>query len=329
MKRFFIAAMAAAALVACNKEVDVKVETPAEDLTGHYVTKSVVLGNGKTTKATASFADEAKINDATIFVYQTNNETGKTIDYEVQYVTGNTAEFQLYFSDQTVYTYSFAVWVNMGALDEEPVAGEIVFADEKNNDLMMRGGIEDVAEADAEEIAISVKRYVGKVQIADIKLDWNFKKNALKTFELLEIYVANAAEDDSETPVAAYNVDGVYATSAMDGFLWDNMGQTVLADMGTYEQDHVFYAYDVPAVSPALGTEVVIKAQLDEEVMYYHFPIAPADNTYKSYSVTIKQAGAEDPLGELPEETIVVSTVTLNVEGWETQADGEIVFEKN
>lgn len=321
MKKYFIIAiMAFAAAAACNKVVVNEQPAVKEDLTGHYVTKTVTLGNE--TKATASFADEAKINDATVFVYQKNNETGTVIDYDVKYVTGNTVDFDLYFSDQTVYTYTFAAWVNMGELTDEPVAGDIFFADEKSDDLMMRGKTEDVAEADAEAVTVPVTRYVGKVMVADIKLDWKHKMNALKKFELIDIYVANAGDSDAATPVAAYNLDGAYVSSAMDGFLYDSMASFELADGATYDQDHVFYAYD------AASTEIVIKAELDDEVMYYHFPIAPADNTYKSYSITIKQIGAEDPLGELPEETIVVSTVTLTVEGWNNQADGEIVFEK-
>lgn len=313
--------MAAVAVVSCNKvTVNVDPQVPQKDETGRYVQKSVSLGN--LTKATASFADEAKINDATIFVYQKNNETGAVIDYERKYITGDNTTFDLYFSDQTDYTYTFAAWVNMGDIADEPVAGDILFADEKNNDLMMRGKTENVAEADAETVSISVVRYVGKVMVADIKLDWKHKMNALKTFELIDIYVANAGDSDADVPVAAYNVDGVYTSGAMDGFLYDSMCASVLADGATYDQDHVFYAYD------AATTEIVIKAELDDEVMYYHFPIAPADNTYKSYSVTIKQIGAEDPLGELPDETIVVSAVTLSVEGWSNQADGDIVFEK-
>lgn len=322
MKRIFLAAMAVAALASCNKsEVVDQKPSQVEDLNGRYVAKSIVLG-GPASKATASFADEDKINDATIFVYQTNKETGVTIDYDVQYVTGNVAEFQLYFSDQTEYSYDFAAWVNMGELDDEPVAGEIVFADERNDDLMMRGTTTGVLEASAEEVSIPVTRYVGKTQISDITLDWKFKKNALKTFKLLDIYVANAAKDDSEVPVAEYNLDGVYTASSMDGFLYDPMNQYILADEAKYETSHVFYAYD------AATTEVVIKAELDGEVMYYHFPITPADNTYKAYSLTIKQAGAQEPLGELPEETIVVSTVTLNVEGWITSEKEDVVFEK-
>lgn len=329
MKKIFFAVMAVAALAACNKNaLPEQKPSQVEDLTGHYVTKSVVLGDTGKTKATESFADEAKINDATIFVYQTNVETGNTIDYHVEYISGATAEIELYFSDQTEYTYTFAAWVNMGELADEPVAGDIIFADEKNDDLMMRGITEDVAELGSETVSIPVTRYVGKVMVADITLDWKFKKNALKTFELVEIYVANAGKDDSETPVAEYNLNGVYTSTAMDGFLYDSMNDFVLADEATYEQDHVFYAYDVPATAEALGTEVVIKAKLDGEEMYYHFPITPSDNTFKAYNITIKQAGAEEPLGELPEETIVVSTVTLAVEGWSTSANEDVVFEK-
>lgn len=318
-KIFYSGLMALAVLCSCNKQViEAPVQQPQQDETGRYVKKSLHIGN--MTKATASFAEENAINDATIFVYQKNNETGTTIDYEVKYITGNTTDFNLYFSDQTEYTYSFAVWANMGELTDEPVAGDILFADEKDDDLQMRGTVNDVAEADAETISISIKRYVGKVEISNIDLDWTHEMNALKTFKLLEIYLSDVAESDADVPVAAYNLDGVYAASAMDGFIYDDMGAYVLANDASYAQAHYFYAYETAK------TEVVIKAELDGEVMYYHFPVSPADNTYKAYSVKIRQIGAEDPLGELPEETIVVSSVTLNVEGWNEAVDAGVDF---
>lgn len=128
-KIFYSGLMALAVLCSCNKQViEAPVQQPQQDETGRYVKKSLHIGN--MTKATASFAEENAINDATIFVYQKNNETGTTIDYEVKYITGNTTDFNLYFSDQTEYTYSFAVWANMGELTDEPVAGDILFADE-------------------------------------------------------------------------------------------------------------------------------------------------------------------------------------------------------
>ena len=322
MKKIFFFALAATAMLAsCNKNSVIEQNpVPQEDLTGHYVTKSVVLGDSET-KALASFAGEDNINDATIFVYQTNESTGQTIDYDVKYVSGNSATFDLYFSDQTVYKYSFKAWVNMGELTDEPVEGEILFSNEEDDDLQMRGGVEGIAEADAETVSIPVTRYVGKVILSEIKLDWKLKQNGLKTFELLEVYVSNAAETDAAGAPAVYNLDNVFTTGTMDSFLYDDLASEVLADAGTHAQDHVFYAYETAT------TEMVIKAQLDGEVMYYHFPIAPADNTYKSYSVTIKQIGASEADGELPEETIVVNTVTLNVEGWSgTGVDEDVQF---
>lgn len=322
-KIYFSGLMALALLCSCNKEVvNSPVVKPAEDATGHYVTRSVVIGDA-TTKATSAFAGEEAINDATIFVYQTNVETGTTIDYERKYISGNTTTFDLYFSDQTEYQYSFAVWANMGDLADEPVAGDIKFADEKDDDLQMRGETNNVKEADAETVGVSLVRYVGKTIIDGITLDWTHDMNALKTFEILEIYVANAAADDAAAPVATYNLNGVYNEEAaqINHFLWDDVASYVLDNGAKYSQAHYFYAYE------SATTEVVIKAELDDEVMYYHFPINPTDNTVKQYSVTIKQIGASDPLGELPEETIVVSTVTLSVEEWGNQTPGDVSFE--
>ena len=320
MKRIFLLGLAAAAVLAsCEKKtIDVQVPEHQKAEEGHYVTRTLVLG--EQTKATTAFSGEELINDATIFVYQKNNETGTVIDYERQYITGNTTSFDLYFSDQTEYTYSFAVWANMGELTDEPVAGEILFSNEKVDDIQMRGTVEDVAEADASIITISLVRYVGKTIINKIELDWTHKMNALKTFEIVDIYVSDAAETDATGAPAYYNLDCVFTTSSMDGFLYDGVNE-VLADEGVYDTDYFFYAYE------SADTELVIKAELDNEVMYYHFPISPADNTVKAYNVKICQIGAEDPDGELPEEAIVVSAVTLTVEAWGEQADADVSFE--
>ena len=309
------------AFVSCNKISD---ETPGvreDGKGGRYVTQSFVIGD-PFTRSTSSFTDEAKINDATIFVYQKNMSTGVMIDYDRKYVKTNTVSFDLYFSDQTEYQYSFAVWVNMGDLADEPTDGAVKFANEVKNDIQMRGTLNNLTEDNVGTISIPVVRYVGKVNIQEIKLNWKNTQNSLKTFKLLEVYVANAATDDSANPSVGYNSNGVRSASTMDGFIYDNMGSTTLTNTGTYTTDHIFYAYDHPS------TEFVIKASLDGQVMYYHYPIEPADNTYKAYNVEIKQAGSTTPLGELPEESIVVSTITLSVQGWNNLGSKDVIFQK-
>ena len=307
MKKIFsFAALAAMLLsgVSCQKQTI----TP---VTGGEMMKTVTVSLGDVqTRASSALAGEGAIEDATLFVWQHNAKTDETILYQKSYAEASSFEFSLLFSDQTEYTYQINAWANMGELSAEPADGEILFSNEEATGLQMKGSKSGINQASASSVTIDMKRYVGKITVAEVALEWTNEQNALQDFTLKSIYVANAG-DKAEGATAAYNnVSGAYASSAMDAMLYSPVN-SVIADGASYSTAQMMYAYG------SGSTAIVLECDLGGQVMYYHVPYEPEWNTHRAFSFTIRQAGADSPLCELPEESIEVNVTTLNVLNWD------------
>ena len=318
MKRIINLAAMAAMLVAgvsCNKEPQVEPSVPSH---GDFMkTISVDLGGSTRTRAASALSGEAAIEDATLFVWQHNGKTDETILYEKTYGEASTFEFNLLFSDQTDFTYTINAWANMGELASEPQDGEVLFSGEESTGLQMKGSKSGIDQSSASSVTIDMKRYVGKITVSEVALAWTNKQNALQEFTLKSIYVANAG-DKAEGAVATYNVDGAYVSSSMDAMLYSPVS-SVIADGAKYDTPQMMYAYGSGT------TELVLECDLGGQTMYYHVPYEPEANTHRAFKLTVRQAGAETPLGELPEEAIEVNVTTLNVLGFE-DSDSDVEF---
>ena len=290
--------------VSCQKQAVTSVAGEGDVLR----TISVNLGDAMT-KASSSLSGEGAIEDATLFVWQHNAETDETTLYQKAYAEASTFEFSLLFSDQTEYTYSINAWANMGELDAEPADGEVLFIGEEASGLQMKGSRSGIDQASAPAVTIDMKRYVGKITVAEVALEWTNDQNALQDFTLKSIYVANAG-DKAEGATAAYNVGGAYVSSAMDAMLYSPVN-SVIADGSKYETAQMMYAYG------SGSTALVLECDLGGQAMYYHVPYEPEWNTHRVFRFTVRQAGADTPLGDLPEEAIEVSVITLNVLEWD------------
>lgn len=307
MKKIFFSAASAALLLltGCQREqLPVSPQGPGE----FVKTISVSLGD-PSTRAASALSGEGAIEDATLFVWQHNASTDETVLYQKTYAASSSFEFSLLFSDQTDYTYSINAWANMGELGAEPVDGEVLFTGESASGLQMKGSKGSIDESSSSAVTIDMKRYVGKITVAEVALEWTNAQNALQEFTLKSIYVANAG-DKAEGAVATYNVDGAYVSSSMDALLYSPVN-SVIADGGKYETAQMMYAYG------SGSTALVLECELGGQTMYYHVPYEPGWNTHRVFRFTVRQAGSDDPMGELPEEAIEVSVTTLNVLDWD------------
>lgn len=307
MKKFLSFAAFAAMLLSgmsCQKQTIIPV-------TGGEMMKTVTVSLGDAlTRASSALSGEGAIEDATLFVWQHNAKTDETILYQKAYAEASSFEFNLLFSDQTEYTYQINAWANMGELDAEPADGEILFSDEEATGLQMKGSKPGIDQASASSVTIDMKRYVGKITVSDVALEWTNKQNGLLDFTLKSIYMANAGDRAAGATAAYNNVSGAYATSAMDAMLYSPVN-SVIADGASYSTAQMMYAYG------SGSTAIVLECDLGGQAMYYHVDYEPGWNTHRAFSFTIRQAGSDEPLGELPEETIEVNVTTLNVLGWD------------
>ena len=305
-KSFYAAILAAFSLLAsCNKVQQLE---PTGSSAGDFF-KTVKVDLGAATKAVS----ESAVNDATLFVYQNNGKTGESILYHQVYGPGSTFEVDLLFSDQTTYTYDIKAYANMGELAAE--GGEVLFTGESESGLQLHGQSLSVGEADASAVTVDMSRYVGKVTVSKVAVDWT-NDHGQQDLKLVSVYLANVPGKVGGEP--EYNVGGGFVSSAMDALIYRPVGSEI-ADGESYTTAQSMYGY--------AGTDcaLVLECELAGEKMYYHVPYSPAANTHRAFRITIRQNGADTPLGELAQEAIEVSVVTLNVLGFE-ESDEDVEF---
>ena len=306
MKKFLTFAAIAAFVLgcsSCNKQA-----VPEQGEGTVIRTVSVDLGGSTRTRAASALAGEATINDATLFVWQ-HNGVSEPVLYAKTYAEATVFNFDLMFSDQTEYTYTINAWANMGELDTEPADNAVLFSNESADGVQMKGSRTGITQATAESVTIDMQRYVGKITVSEVAVEWTNEQNALQEFTLKSMYIANAG-DKAEGAAAAYNVDGTYVSSAMDAMLYSPVN-SVIADGAKYSTPQMMYAYGSGT------TALVLEFELGGQTMYYHVPYEPEANTHRAFKLTIRQTGADEPLGELPEEAIVANVTTLNVLGFD------------
>ena len=306
MKKFLTFAAIAAFVLgcsSCNKQA-----LPEQSEGTVIKTVSVDLGGSTRTRAASALAGEATINDATLFVWQ-HNGVSEPVLYAKTYAEATVFNFDLMFSDQTEYTYTINAWANMGELSAEPADSDVLFSNESADGVQMKGSKTGITQATAESVTIDMQRYVGKITVSEVAVEWTNEQNALQEFTLKSMYIANAG-DKAEGAVAAYNVGGTYVSSTMDAMLYSPVS-SVIADGAKYDTPQMMYAYGSGT------TELVLECELGGQTMYYHVPYEPEANTHRAFKLTIRQAGADEPLGELPEEAIVANVTTLNVLGFD------------
>ena len=291
----------------CNKQA-----VPEQGEGTVIKTVSVDLGGSTRTRAASALAGEATINDATLFVWQ-HNGVSEPVLYAKTYAEATVFNFDLMFSDQTEYTYTINAWANMGELSAEPADSEVLFSNESADGVQMKGSKTGITQATAESVTIDMQRYVGKITVSEVAVEWTNEQNALQEFTLKSMYIANAG-DKAEGAVAAYNVGGTYVSSTMDAMLYSPVS-SVIADGAKYSTPQMMYAYGSGT------TELVLECELGGQTMYYHVPYEPEANTHRAFKLTIRQSGADEPLGELPEEAIVANVTTLNVLGFDESED--------
>ena len=301
MKRItiYVAFLAAVSLLgSCKDMKDLSEPSSADQV------KTVQVDLGSVTRAVS----ESAVNDATLFVYQHNAKTGESLLYHQVYGTGSTFELDLLFSDQTTYTYDIKAYANMGELASE--GGDVLFSGESESGLQLHGQVLGIGEADASAVTVDMSRYVGKVTVSKVAVDWT-NDHGLQELKLVSMYLANVpAKVGGE---AEYNVGGTYVPSAMDAFLYKPV-DSVIGDGEAYTTAQSMYGY-------AGDAAIVLECELSGEKMYYHVPYSPEANTHRAFSFTIRQNGAQEPLGSLPEEALEVSVVTLNVLGYDASEE--------
>lgn len=303
MKRnITFAALAAAltCLVSCHKDA-VPSDTPASE--GYIKQFSLSLFNNAV-KSSESASGESTIDEAAVFVYQTNRSTGTETLYKTVYANSGDIDVPLLFNDHIEFTYRFDAYVNMGELQQAP--SEVRFSDETSDRFQMHGSLSGISRNDASQATVYLERYAARVVVNSVRLSWKQDSNASQAFTLKRIWLANTAE--LSEGAAAYNIGGTYTASSMEYFLMSEVNQ-VIANGTTYNIPHYLYAYG------AEGSALVLECDWAGRTMYYHVNCPLQSNSSTIYNFIIHQTGSDEPLGEITDDALT-SVGSLAASEW-------------
>lgn len=268
---------------------------------------SLCLSNGLS-KSASAVSGETSITEATVFIYQTNGDTGEESFYSKVSTSSESAEVMLLFNGSTEYTYRFEAYANMGTLTEEPSL--ISFSNESPEGLQMHGSLSGINQDSASEATVILKRYTGRAVIESIRLNWKYPENASQDFILKRIWLANTAEVPEGSPV--YNTDGYFSDSPMNAFLVCEVN-SVIENHSTYSVPSYLYGYGTDV------TEAVLECEWAGSTMYYHIGCDLMPNKSTNMSLIIRQTGSDVPLGSISDDALTKSGMLQTSEWNETE----------
>lgn len=292
-RKLYFAAIAAAALTACNEQLSV-----LSDENAGKVELGVTLPAGMTKVTDVS--NEDAVNDLQVFVF---NESGNLEAYGRD--QNSSLTLKCLPGSKNVVALVNAPLMSSIASYQELKGKKSALTDNKVGSLVMEG--EKAIDLDvSSNVTIPVKRIVAKVKLSKIvnalQLDYHKKM----TFAITSVYLINVAGEKvylgEPVPEVWYN-EMEYMSSAPE-FLWQNLGGTVIASGQTYSTPHYFYCYPNHTANDVNGgtswtpryTRLVVEATLDGKTCYYPVSLEKVDqNTTYDISLTVNRPGSDSP----------------------------------
>lgn len=278
-------------LISCEEHVITESES------GYTKVFNVRCGNEIDSKSDGS------INEATLFIYQTCIETGKRVLYDTVYSESSSIDIELFFSDQYELVYDIHAYTNMGKLLNEPCDSDILFENEKPGDFQGYGSCLSIGSKDLSSLSILVHRYVSKVVVSEVFLDWLVNDNYSFDLHLNNVFIANASMSfDADSPLL--NEAGIQSSDNI--FVTNSVNRTVKSD-GCLSEPIVFYYYD------SGSSYLVLQATYIDKEVFYSLPLEIDSNTSTTYTMKIHQVGSDTPLDdECVEDKVSCTAFEMN-----------------
>ena len=313
MKTHFIvfAALAALTLCSCDREKAVSDGKPVE-------VNVTILGTGPTRATTVTYANESKVNNLQVYVFN----DGKLEDYRN---AGEAMTAQL-----TATSGKRTVWalVNAPAIDDVTTESELKakasrLADNATDGFVMSGSVSQELK-DGGTVPVTVRRIVSRVSVKKISTAFQYAL-ASESVSIGGIYLINVAADNN------YAADGTPSTwvnklghqdAAYDNYLYDKVSATV-SNSKAYETEHVFYPYPNPTEKDTYDatwaprhTLLVVEVTFQGKQGYYPvvLPVLERNKTYVIEELVFKHRP-----GDLPYKPLETgdATVQITVNDWE------------
>lgn len=322
---FYLAALAAPALVSCNKEQGDP--TPGDGLP---VEITVSIQGAPVSRAVGTtYADEARVNSLQVFVFNGDDREA------YRSVTGAmNALVPAESGEKTVWAVvnapDLSSVMTLSALRSEVT----LLSDNRKDSFVMTGSVTQEL-VDGGNVPVTVRRIVSRVSVAKISADLkDYREDysvRLEGIYLINVAAGNTYAVGSEALEWANRLG--HADVGFDPLLYDVLEGVTVRNGSPYEREHAFYPY--PNILPQdgdqsyddewnpRGTMLVIEAVMVEDDGitehhgYYPIPLPALDRnkTYVIEEVCITRLPGDSPYK--PIET-GETQVMITVSDWET-----------
>lgn len=316
-RRFAIAAMAAAAVISCEKTVDERY------FSGKQGVELEVKIPGVRTKSEGT-DNENNVNDIQIFVFDHN----KMLE---AYATGEGDETSITLSCSTGQKEIVAL-VNARPLSDVKSVTDLEsrktnLSDNTFNSFVMEGRVSATLKANS-AVEVDVARIAARVAVTEIAVDFELNQHDEQTFQIKSMYLINVAGErtflNSSKPDRWYNKMKKEADApSITGVTLDETYATV---MSPYSDVHYLYCYPNPTANDVIGgawsaryTRLVVEAELGGKLYYYPVTLKDGIKSNTSYEIKMKitRPGSSSP--DKPVDSMSAG-FTVNVLPWSDAA---------
>ena len=249
--------------------------------------------------------------------------------------TSSNFDIPLVFSTSFDYKYRFDAYVNYGLYANK--SNELSFTQESRNRFTSFGSVGNIGENDVNSIVIDLVKNVNHIKVQSLKFE-GFDPAVLYGFHgyTVTYYIANAPELIGNGS-SVYNKYG-YLTSESGKDLLFSKHPIVDAELDNNIASNDMYYYpryhsdDEDCEREALMIRLSDSHNNNKPDMYYHVILDNTElkaNQSKVLDITIYQEGANAPFGELPEQSIKVSSLKLVNSGFETSVEEVTIGSNN
>ncbi len=314
----FIAALAAMALCACQRE---KADTDGKPVEVNVTIQGTVGSHdasGLTRATSVTYENESKVENLQVYVFN----DGRLEDYR-DAGEAMTAQLTATSGPRTVWALVNAPSLKDVSTESELKAKVSQLSENRTDGFVMSGSTTQDLK-DGGTVPVTVKRLVSRVSVKKISTDFQYAL-AQESLTVDAIYLINVAGDSN------YAADGTPATwvnqlghkdNGFDTFLYDKVGTSV-QNSKAYEKEHVFYPYPNPtekdtyeATWTPRHTMLVVEVTFESKKGYYPvvLPVLERNKTYVIDEMVIRHRP-----GDVPYQPIETgdATVQITVNDWE------------
>ncbi len=302
-RKFFVSAMAAIAMFACEKKEECVPSVSDGDLS---VLKVKMVS--EQTKVTGLGGEEEKsISSYQILVYDMKSRTLEA--YATPAAGSDEVSIQCRTGKKEVIVLANAPDAGNILSYDDFIKERSYLSDNNVGSLVMEGHASPELSISGETVSIDLKRMVSKIVLDEISVDFENGAYDSKDFILKEIYLTNVAGDMSylavdADPVKWYNKSVQTSDETVDAMVFESLDDFNMKGKKEYSEKHHFYCYPNPYVNDSFDsgewsprpTRLVVEAVLDGELCYYPVTLPELKrNTKYHVSLNIIRPGATSP----------------------------------